>query len=163
MKINEYLSSDEKIIYGARVSKVSFIASLIVAGVVLIATVALFLIAVFTHNGVLGIFALFGVPSSILLFVLALKDSVYVFSTRAYITNKRVLVRYGWISHRISELPLEKVSGISFNQSLLGRIFNYATTLVESSANVSGIRIKWLKSAFEFKKMLQNQAEQVEV
>ena len=74
-----------------------------------------------------------------------------------------MLMRSGWFTIKFSELPLEKVSGISFKQSLLGRIFNYATTLVESSANVSGIRIKWLKAAFEFKKKLQNQTEQMEV
>lgn len=153
MNINNYLNLDEKIIRQAQVSKIPVCLPLIISGICAI----LGIIGIITTNTWLKFMGFF---SAIVILIYAFSIFEYCFSTKAFITNKRVLMYTGWLNRKISELPLEKVSGASFEQSPFGRIFNYSTTIIESSANVSGVRIKWLKDAFEFKKFIQDQLEQ---
>ncbi len=50
------------------------------------------------------------------------------FLTNEYaITNKRVIVKVGFISRRTLELNLGKVESINVDQSILGRILGYGT------------------------------------
>lgn|SRR3990167_8365072 len=53
--------------------------------------------------------------------------SAYIyFKTSEYgVTNKRVVIKVGWIQRRSLELLLDKVEGVLVDQTLMGRIFNY--------------------------------------
>ena len=46
------------------------------------------------------------------------------------ISDKRVLIKVGWISRNSLETLLTKVEGIQVNQSILGRIFKYGTIVI---------------------------------
>lgn len=64
----------------------------------------------------------------VILFVLwALYDFLKLYTTEMVITNKRVICRKGIISVKTEELKNAKVESIEIKQSILGRIFGYAT------------------------------------
>jgi len=46
------------------------------------------------------------------------------------VTNRRVIVKVGFISRRTIELNLSKVESVEVNQDIFGRLFNYGTITV---------------------------------
>ena len=54
-------------------------------------------------------------------------DFLKLYTTEMVITNKRVICRKGIISVKTEELKNNKIESIEIKQSILGRIFGYAT------------------------------------
>lgn len=46
------------------------------------------------------------------------------------ITNKRVIIKVGWIQRRALELLLSKIETIEVDQTILGRALNYGTIII---------------------------------
>ena len=46
------------------------------------------------------------------------------------VTNRRVIVKLGFISRRTIEINLSKVESVEVNQDIFGRLFNYGTITV---------------------------------
>jgi uncharacterized membrane protein YdbT with pleckstrin-like domain len=46
------------------------------------------------------------------------------------VTDRRVIVKVGFISRRTIEINMSKVESIEVNQDIFGRLFNYGTILV---------------------------------
>lgn len=46
------------------------------------------------------------------------------------VTNKRVIIKVGWIQRRSLETLLTKVEGIEVNQGIWGRVFDYGTIII---------------------------------
>ncbi len=72
------------------------------------------------------------------------------------VTNKRVLVKIGWIRRHSIELYLTKVEGIGVNQSILGRIFGYGTIIVTGTGGTKEPFYK-IDAPMEFRKKVQEQ------
>ena len=79
--------------------------------------------------GILGIFA-FGLGLLILL-GLWIKFA----STELAVTNKRIMVKVGFISRQTIELNLGKLESIQVHQSIFGRIFGYGTIIISGAGN----------------------------
>jgi hypothetical protein len=62
--------------------------------------------------------------------------------TEAYfvITEYRVTLISGVLNRRVAMMPLEKVSDITLDRSLLGRIFGYGTIVLESTGQDQALR-----------------------
>lgn len=76
--------------------------------------------------------------------LLSISAAVSFLTSEFAVTNKRVIIKVGFISRRTLELLLPKVETISVNQSILGRILGYGTIVVvgtggtkEPFANIS--------------------------
>ncbi len=152
MNIEKYLKKGEKVNYEGKTSLAIPVVSTILSAIFIIVAVILFL------NNQVGVgvgFIVVGIPS----LIFALTKWEYCLSSSAYITDKRAFVKIGLLRNVFSEVSLEKISGVTIHQPLFGRIFNYGTVIVESSANVSGARIAYLKDPFEFKKQLEEESE----
>jgi uncharacterized membrane protein YdbT with pleckstrin-like domain len=54
-------------------------------------------------------------------------------SARFAVTNKRILIRFGLIRRRSSEILLSQIEGITVQQGFWGRIFNYGTVVIEGT------------------------------
>jgi uncharacterized membrane protein YdbT with pleckstrin-like domain len=54
-------------------------------------------------------------------------------SSEFAVTNKRVVVKTGWLSRRSTEILLRQVEGITVNQGIIGRMFDYGTIIVEGT------------------------------
>jgi len=72
------------------------------------------------------------------------------------ITNKRVLIKTGFIRRDSLETLLTKVEGIQVNQGMLGRILNYGTIIVKGTGGTSNPFHK-IDAPLEFRKKVQEQ------
>ena len=52
------------------------------------------------------------------------------------VTNFRVIDEFGVLSRNSKESPLDKINNISFNQSLVGRIFGYGSVEIQTAAEM---------------------------
>ncbi len=53
--------------------------------------------------------------------------------TRVVATDKRIVLFEGWINHKVSMMPLKKVTDMGYERSLLGRLIGYGTFVLESA------------------------------
>src|SRR5690554_2518932 len=72
------------------------------------------------------------------------------------ITNKRVIVKVGFVSRKSLETLLSKVEGINVNQGILGRIMNYGTIVVSGTGG-SKDPFKNIENPLNFRKVVQEQ------
>lgn len=55
-------------------------------------------------------------------------------------TDKRLLMMYGVINRRVAMMPLAKVTDMSFNRPLLGRVLGYGQFILESAGQQQALR-----------------------
>nr|WP_222131604.1 PH domain-containing protein [Pseudonocardia sp. C8] len=58
---------------------------------------------------------------------------------RIVITDKRVMIAQGIIVHNVGMMPLGKVTDLTFQRSLSGRILGYGTMVVESAGQIQAL------------------------
>jgi len=58
---------------------------------------------------------------------------------RIVITDKRVMLAQGLIVHRVGMMPLSKVTDLTFQRSLRGRLLGYGTLIVESAGQIQAL------------------------
>lgn len=64
---------------------------------------------------------------------------------RIVITDKRVMLAQGIIVHKVGMMPLGKVTDLTFERSLGGRMLGYGTIIVESAGQIQALnRIDYL-------------------
>lgn len=77
-------------------------------------------------------------------------------TTEFAVTNKRVIVKTGWVRRKTVELNLSRVESVSVDQSLMGRLFGYgAITII----GTGGTREPFpgIAHPLEFRKAVQEQ------
>jgi uncharacterized membrane protein YdbT with pleckstrin-like domain len=58
---------------------------------------------------------------------------------RIVITDKRVMLAQGIIVHNVGMMPLSKVTDLTFQRTLGGRMFGYGTMIVESAGQIQAL------------------------
>ena len=58
---------------------------------------------------------------------------------RIVITDKRVMLAEGIITHNVGMMPLSKVTDLTFERSLGGRMLGYGTIVVESAGQIQAL------------------------
>ncbi|HYH31198.1 MAG TPA: PH domain-containing protein, partial [Pseudonocardia sp.] len=58
---------------------------------------------------------------------------------RIVITDKRVMLARGIITHNVGMMPLGKVTDLTFRRTLGGRLFGYGTIVVESAGQIQAL------------------------
>ena len=60
-------------------------------------------------------------------------------------TDKRLILTYGLITHKVAMMPLTKVTDMSYNRSPLGRVLGYGTFVMESAGQDQALhRVEWV-------------------
>ena len=59
-----------------------------------------------------------------------IRNAIFFFTSEYGITDKRVLMKTGWIARNTLEIFLDKVEAINVDQSILGRILGYGTLII---------------------------------
>ena len=72
------------------------------------------------------------------------------------VTNRRVLIKVGFIRRRSLELLLSKVEGIGVDQGIPGRIFGYGTIIVTGTGGTKE-PFRNITAPMEFRKTVQEQ------
>ena len=86
--------------------------------------------------------------------------SAYItYRTSEYgITDKRVLMKTGWIRRNSLEIFLRKLEAINVNQTIPGRILNYGTLVVIGTGGTEDFYFN-VPQPLSFRKRVQQQAE----
>ena len=58
-------------------------------------------------------------------------------TTQYVFTDRRIIIRKGLLTKQGKDMPLSKTNNITFNQGILGRMFNYGNLDIDSG-NVDG-------------------------
>ena len=58
---------------------------------------------------------------------------------RIVITDKRVMLAEGFIVHKVGMMPLGKVTDLTFERSIGGRMLGYGTLIVESAGQIQAL------------------------
>ncbi len=86
-------------------------------------------------------------------------DSYISYHTSEYgITNRRIMIKTGWIRTNSLELFMDKVEAINVNQSIPGRIFGYGTLRVVGTGGTED-PFFYIPNPLKFRKVAQQQVE----
>lgn len=143
--IENNLQPGEQIIYRTQLHNIIFLWP----GIFFIVSIALF------SSGVSG--AVGGMFILLFIFIPSLLGVLITRSTSEFaVTNKRVLIKTGWIRRTSLELLNTKVEGIIVDQGILGRIFNFGTIVV-SGVGTTRQPFKNIEKPLEFRTQVNNQ------
>lgn len=76
------------------------------------------------------------------------------------LTNKRVLVKVGFIKRQSLEIFLQKIEGIKVNQSIFGRFFGYGTIIIIGTGGTQNF-FSLIQDPLVYRKKVQEQIEKV--
>lgn len=153
--IDANLMGGERIVHRSKLHWIVFLGPIVFF---LIAFIIALMFFVTGKDVAVGIFSTF-------IFLMAIIWAVGAFITfktsEFGITNKRVLIKVGFISRNSLETLLTKVEGIQVEQGILGRIFNYGTIMVKGTGGTSNPFHK-IEAPLEFRKKVQEQIASIQ-
>jgi uncharacterized membrane protein YdbT with pleckstrin-like domain len=95
-----------------------------------------------------------GVILLVLAAVMTIPPYIAVKTSEFAVTNRRVLIKVGWLHRQSLELLLQKVESISVDQSLMGRMLNFGTIGVRGTGG-SRERFPNIAQPLEFRRQVQ--------
>lgn len=161
MYVHDNLLSDEKIIYWTRPHWIIFFTPLMVF---IFAVLVLIYGDNFLQLG-LRIFDLeLNELVSLVFFLIAVIYGIGAFirySTSEYaVTNKRILMKTGWISRNVLELFLTKIEALHVQQTILGRILNYGTLIIVGTGGTKD-PLPYVPEPLNFRKVTQFEVDRI--
>lgn len=162
--IHDNLLRDEKIVYETRPHWIVFA---LPAFLILFSAFASAYLK--TALSAFAQFNIFGIPlyqaigSFIFLAAIFIGIKAYIlYQTSEYgITNKRMVMKTGWIQRRSIEIFLEKVEAIYVDQTISGRIFGYGTIIIVGTGG-SKDPFLYVPNPLEFRNRAQQQIDYAE-
>lgn len=148
--IEQNLMQGEQIKYSTKLHWIIFVSPilLIVIGICLALVFSLHSTALIFGTLFFLVGILLGVPR-----LITYKTSEFA------VTNKRVLIKIGFIKRHSLELLLQKVEGIGVDQDISGRIFGYGTIIVTGTGGTNE-PFKKIVNPLEFRKQVQQSISQ---
>ena len=74
------------------------------------------------------------------------------------VTNKRVILKKGFIARTVDEIRLDKIEAIEINEEILGRLFGYGKIRI-IGANGSFVLFEAVSNPLELKKQIEEMME----
>lgn len=146
--IEKNLANNEKIVYKGNLHWWIYMKNilLIVFGVIIINTAKNNLGS--GVGGVLVMIALIGLVGA----YMRSKSSEFV------VTNRRIMLKTGVLRRKLVELQLNRAEGLSVDQGIIGRMFNFGSIIVTSG----GVKEVFspIAKPYEFKKQVNNAIEE---
>jgi len=66
-------------------------------------------------------------------------QTILWWTERIVITDKRVMLAEGIITHNVGMMPLSKVTDLTFRRTFMGRLLGYGTLIVESAGQIQAL------------------------
>ena len=117
------MSADEKVLFKTRFSRRIFFRPIVLALLCLVLAIII-KVQTFEYHSYVS-WAFVGIGGMTLL-----RPIIHYFSSQFVVTNKRVIVRHGFIARRSYDMLLKKIESVGVNQGLLERLFWGSGTLV---------------------------------
>lgn len=80
-------------------------------------------------------------------------------STELDITNRRLILKTGWLTKRTSEAPLESIESIHLHQGLIGQVFGLGRLTVHGAGGGS-IATPVIADVLDFRRAIESALEQ---
>ncbi len=94
--------------------------------------------------------------------VIAYAWAKIIYTTSEFaVTNKRVVIKVGWLRRRTVETMLSKVEGINVDQSFIGRLMGYGSIIITGTGGTQE-PFRNIGSPFEFRRQVQAQVSAAE-
>jgi membrane protein YdbS with pleckstrin-like domain len=141
------LQSDEQVLYNTSISP------LIIVG----ATLAILPVLLIWVPLTFGIATTFSSAAWLLLLVpllIPLTAFINYKSSELVITDRRILIKVGFIQRRTLEMFISKVESVAVNQGLFGRIFDYGTVTIRGTGG-SAEPFRTIPCPIEFRNCIQ--------
>jgi uncharacterized membrane protein YdbT with pleckstrin-like domain len=161
--IENNLIPGETVLYKTRLHWIVVIGTL-VAGVLLASVGLVFVVGGYEASAKGGSYAGMIIVGLLLLIGAAVFIGVGLIrrnSTEVAVSNKRVLIKTGFISRKSIEVLLSKVESIGVDESVLGRILGYGTVIVRGTGGTFETFPK-IAHPNEFRRQVQQQIGSVE-
>lgn len=137
--IDEILQPDEKLLYSTTLHWVLYLPGLIACVVALAAyLVGRDAASAFVRMLLFGVFVVAGLYGVASLFAAWFRR----WTTEVDVTDRRIVVKRGFINRRTVEMNMDKIESIDVDQSLAGRLFNYGRVTIRGT----GVSIEPLPS-----------------
>ena len=145
--VDDHLLPGERVVYRAFIHKLSFLGPIALAIILAIGGI------VSLANADMPII-------SIALFVAALLPLLWTYilytSSEFAVTDKRVIIKIGFIQRRTVETMLSKVEGIEVNQGIVGRMLDYGTIVISGTGGTKET-FRNIAAPLEFRRQVQGQ------
>jgi uncharacterized membrane protein YdbT with pleckstrin-like domain len=151
--VDQNLIRDEIVIFQTGLHWMTLMGSTLFAGFLLI--IATGLIASGDGN-----ISLLGVCSALLACGIIGISILRRSSVEMAVTNKRVIIKSGFLRRRSLEIYLQKVESIAVDQGLMGRMFGYGSIVVGGTGGTAEPFHK-VRSPLEFRRRVQEQSEAI--
>jgi uncharacterized membrane protein YdbT with pleckstrin-like domain len=152
--VDANLLNEEKVVYRTRLHKILFFWP----GLFAIALAVLGYWFFTQHQFQLKIAPYLAMACFVLAFLAFLPTYVKYISSEFAVTNKRVIMKVGFIQRQTVETLLQKVEAIEVQQTILGRIFNYGTiSVVGTGGTIESIQM--INNPLAFRRAVQEQAD----
>jgi len=159
--IESQLGENEKLIYTTRPHKIIFVSTAILW---LLAIMLIRGEIVITRGGIGGIVS--GEGTAIMrgigafCIIIGLLPVIRYLTSEFGITDKRVIIKVGWIRRNTLETQLKKIEQVRVDRGIFGRIFNYGTIVIVGTGGSSS-PFRGIRKPMEFRKYAQAQKESV--
>jgi uncharacterized membrane protein YdbT with pleckstrin-like domain len=90
--------------------------------------------------GVIFALTIIGLIIAIPLFIIAYLN---VTTSEYFISNKRIFVKYGFISRAMNDIKMEWVTNTSLSQGFFGRVLSYGDVLIATPGTATGTEKMW--------------------
>lgn len=161
--IDETLLPNEKVLYRSRPHYIVFSSATVwfAVSIFLFIFGPRFLYTAQTPFSKLPFYALVALAALIFSAFTAIGALINYQTSEYGITNKRILLKIGFIRRLSLEIYLQKIESIKVNQSILGRILGYGSIVV-SGVGGSKDAFANIPNPLEFRHRVQEQIERVE-
>lgn len=140
--IDENLMPNEQIAYRVRLHWSAFLPAVLVFILALVATIN----NMRMFDGILYLVAA----------VLIIPALINYLNSEFAVTNRRVIIKMGFISRNSYELLLNRIEGIEVEQSILGRLLGFGTIIVRGTGGSKEI-FNRIEDPIQFRKSVQEQ------
>jgi uncharacterized membrane protein YdbT with pleckstrin-like domain len=106
-------------------------------------------------SGIIFCLTIFLLPIGLLLLLFAF---ISMKTSEFAVTNKRVVLKTGFIARKAFDIQLDKIEGVIVNQGIIGRMFNYGSIVVRGTGGASQ-PFHNIADPFAFKRMIDEAYE----
>jgi uncharacterized membrane protein YdbT with pleckstrin-like domain len=154
--IDENLISGEHVTYRAKLHWILFLKPLLTSAVLATLAVLLLYLAYDGNPNWSDLLTLIGIALIVIAAVPLVSAMISRSSAEFAVTNKRVILKIGFIQKTTAEMFLNKIESVGVDQSIMGRVLGYGTITIRGTGG-SLEPFDNLSAPLEFRRQIQEQ------